>query len=174
MQEVSSEWNQVRPMPNNVKSSNFEVSVKNQDECMMCIGAGHVFSPVRDVTQIPKGRTWGVPSWGVGTGSPASLWDRGRATFSRSALGDWVEDRDTKGMPIARRSATTCKHTTRTSIIQVRRSSFHSLCYISDWSARQGQICMEQEHWPSWISFGFFILRVLIWVRETRNIFLDF
>ena len=125
-------------------------------------------------SQTPNGRTWGVPSWGVGTGSPASLWDRGRATFSRSALGDWVEDRDTKGMPIARRSAITCKHTTRTSIIQVRRSSFHSLCYISDWSARQGQICMEQEHWPSWISFVFFLLRVLIWVRETRNIFLDF
>ena len=76
------------------------------------------------------GSTWGVPSWGVGTGSPASLWDRGRAKFSRSALGDWVEDRDTKGMQIARRSATTCKHTTRTSIIQVRRSSFHSLCYL--------------------------------------------
>ena len=64
-----------------LKSSNLEDIVKNQDECMMCIGAGHVFSPMRDVTQVPNGRTWGVPSWGVGTGSPASLWDRGRATL---------------------------------------------------------------------------------------------
>ena len=115
---------------NNVKSSNFEVSVKNQDECMMCIGAGHVFSPVRDVTQIPNAKREDMGSAELGSGDWVAGVAVGQGEGHALSRGPHSATESRTGIRQECQLPGEVPHTTRTSIIQVRRSSFHSICYF--------------------------------------------